>query len=73
MYSMFDYILFVLLWFFAMFLIVFLSLKLKKLTQKYNYLKKMYVETKSENIKLQHEVYKLTFILPEENNEKEGK
>ena len=70
---MFDYILFVLLWFFAMFLIVFLSLKLKKLTQKYNYLKKMYVETKSENIKLQHEVYKLTFILPEENNEKEGK
>ena len=35
-------------------------------------LKAKYDSTKNENIKLQHEVYKLTFILPEENNKKKG-
>ena len=73
MYIMFDYILFVLLWLFAIILIVFLSHKVKRLTEKCNTLKKMYFDVKLENTKLQHEVYRLTFILPEENNEKEGK
>lgn len=70
---MFDYILLVLLWFFAITLIVFLSHKTKRLTKKHETLKKMYFDVKTENIKLQHEVYRLTFILPEENNEKKGK
>ena len=73
MYIMFDYILFVLLWLFAITLIVFLSYKLKRLAEKYKTLKKMYFDVKTENIKLHHEVYRLTFILPEENNEKKGK
>ena len=73
MYIMFDYVLFVLLWLFAIILIVFLSHKVKRLTEKCETLKKMYFDVKMENIKLQDEVYKLTFILPEENNEKEGK
>jgi flagellar biogenesis protein FliO len=40
MYIMFDYILLVLLWLFAITLIVFLSYKLKRLTQKHETLKK---------------------------------
>lgn len=72
MFTVFDYILFVALWFLAIIFIIFLNLKLKKITKKYNLIKKEYITLKSENIKLQHEVYKLTFILPEENNKKKG-
>lgn len=72
MFTVFDYVLFVVLWFLAITFIILLYLKLKKVTEKYNLIKKEYIAIKSENIKLQHEVYKLTFILPEENNKKKG-
>lgn len=72
MFTVFDYVFFVVLWFLAITFIILLYLKLKKVTEKYNLIKKEYIAIKSENIKLQHEVYKLTFILPEENNKKKG-
>lgn len=73
MFTVFDYVFFVVLWFLAITFIILLYLKLKKVTEKYNLIKKEYIAIKTENIKLQHEVYRLTFILPEENKEKKGK
>lgn len=73
MFTVFDYVLFVILWFLAITFIILLYLKLKKVTKKYNFIKKEYIAIKTENIKLQHEIYRLTFILPEENKEKKGK
>ena len=72
MFTVFDYVLFVVLCFLAITFIILLYLKLKKVTEKYNLIKKEYIAIKSENIKLQHEIYRLTYILPEENNKKKG-
>ena len=72
MFTVFDYVLFVVLWFLDITFIILLYLKLKKVTEKYNLIKKEYIAIKSENIKLQHEIYRLTYILPEENNKKKG-
>ena len=73
MFTVFDYVLFVILWFLAITFIILLYLKLKKVTKKYNFIKKEYIAIKSENIKLQHEIYRLTYILPEETTKKERK
>ena len=73
MFTVFDYVFFVVLWFLAITFIILLYLKLKKVTEKYNLIKKEYIAIKSENIKLQHEIYRLTYILPEETTKKERK
>lgn len=73
MFTVFDYVLFVILWFLAITFIILLYLKLKKVTKKYNFIKKEYIAIKTENIKLQHEIYRLTYILPEETTKKERK
>ena len=73
MVTVFDYVLFVILWFLAITFIILLYLKLKKVTKKYNFIKKEYIAIKTENIKLQHEIYRLTYILPEETTKKERK
>lgn len=73
MFTVFDYVLFVVLWFLAITFIILLYLKLKKVTEKYNLIKKEYIAIKSENIKLQHEIYRLTYILPEKTTKKERK
>ena len=73
MFTVFDYVLFVILWFLAITFIILLYLKLKKVTKKYNFIKKEYIAIKSENIKLQHEIYRLTYILPGETTKKERK
>ena len=73
MFAVFDYVLFVILWFLAITFIILLYLKLKKVTKKYNFIKKEYIAIKTENIKLQHEIYRLTYILPEETTKKERK
>ena len=73
MFTVFDYVLFVILWFLAITFIILLYLKLKKVTKKYKFIKREYIAIKSENIKLQHEIYRLTYILPEETTKKERK
>ena len=73
MFTVFDYVLFVILWVLAITFIILLYLKLKKVTKKYNFIKKEYIAIKTENIKLQHEIYRLTYILPEETTKKERK
>lgn len=73
MFTVFDYVLFVILWFLAITFIILLYLKLKKVTKKYNFIKKEYIAIKTENIKLQHEIYRLTYILPENTAKKERK
>ena len=73
MFGVFDYVLFVILWFLAITFIILLYLKLKKVTKKYKFIKREYIAIKSENIKLQHEIYRLTYILPEETTKKERK
>lgn len=73
MFTVFDYVLFVILWFLAITFIILLYLKLKKVTKKYNFIKKEYFAIKTENIKLQHEIYRLTYILPGETTKKERK
>ena len=73
MFTVFDYVLFVILWFLAITFIILLYLKLKKVTKKYNFIKKEYTAIKTENIKLQHEIYRLTYILPGETTKKERK
>ena len=73
MFTVFDYVFFVVLWFLAITFIILLYLKLKKVTEKYNLIKKEYIAIKTENIKLQHEIYRLTYILPEETTKKERK
>lgn len=73
MFTVFDYVLFVMLWFLAITFIILLYSKLKKVTKKYNFIKKEYIAIKTENIKLQHEIYRLTYILPEETTKKERK
>ena len=73
MFTVFDYVLFVILWFLAITFIILLYSKLKKVTKKYNFIKKEYIAIKTENIKLQHEIYRLTYILPEETTKKERK
>ena len=73
MFTVFDYVLFVILWFLAITFIILLYLKLKKVTKKYNFIKKEYIAIKTENIKLQHEIYRLTYILPGETTKKERK
>lgn len=70
MFTVFDYVLFVVLWFLAITFIILLYSKLKKVTKKYNFIKKEYIAIKTENIKLQHEIYRLTYILPEEKAKK---
>ena len=52
MFTVFDYVLFVMLWFLAITFIILLYSKLKKVTKKYNFIKKEYIAIKSENIKL---------------------
>ena len=73
MFTVFDYVLFVVLWFLAITFIILLYSKLKKVTKKYNFIKKEYIAIKTENIKLQHEIYRLTYILPGETTKKERK
>ena len=73
MFTVFDYVFFVVLWFLAITFIILLYLRLKIVTKKYNLIKKEYIAIKSENIKLQHEIYRLTYILPEETTKKERK
>ena len=73
MFTVFDYVLFVMLWFLAITFIILLYKKKKKVTKKYNFIKKEYIAIKTENIKLQHEIYRLTYILPEETTKKERK
>ena len=73
MFTVFDYVLFVILWVLAITFIILLYLKLKKVTKKYNFIKKEYIAIKTENIKLQHEIYRLTYILPGETTKKERK
>ena len=73
MFTVFDYVLFVMLWFLAITFIILLYSKLKKVTKKYNFIKKEYIAIKTENIKLQHEIYRLTYILPGETTKKERK